>query len=141
MSAASATSRRQARRAALVLLYQHDVSPDRSFDELFERYAGDAGVAVPDYARALVADVTREHAALDAEIERHAHGWQADRIAPIERAALRIAVLELTARPDVPAAVAIDEAVGLAKRYASPEAAVFVNGVLGAVARAHGVGR
>ena len=50
-------------------------------------------------------------------------------------------MLELAERPDVPASVAIDEAVRLTKRYASPEAATFVNGVLGGVARALGVGR
>ena len=78
---------------------------------------------------------------LDAEIDAHAHGWTPDRISPVERAALHIATLELLDRPDVPAGAAIEEAVRLARRYASPEAASFVNGVLGAIARAHGVGR
>jgi N utilization substance protein B len=58
----------------------------------------------------------------------------------LERNILRLGIGELLAG-DVPAAVAIDEAVSLAKRYASPEAATLVNGILGRVARTHGMGR
>ncbi len=134
------SSRRGARRVAMVLLYQHDVTA-RSLPELYADYERDARSPVPPYARETVEAVLQETDRLDRLIGEHAHEWSVDRISPIERAALRIAVLELTERPDVPAAVAIDEAVGLAKRYASPEAATFVNGILGAVARELGVGR
>lgn len=136
---AAAASRRQARRVALVLLYQHDVT-GHAFADLEERYAHSAGAPVPPYARQLVEAVTSDAPRLDALISEHAHGWDASRISPIERAALRIAVHELEGA-EVPAAVAIDEAVRLAKRYASPEAGTFVNGVLGGIARALGVGR
>jgi N utilization substance protein B len=136
----SAASRRQARRVALVLLYQHDVT-GRELAELYEAYELDARSPVPPYARELIEEVTNDPARLDLLIGEHARDWSVDRIAAIERAALRIAVLELAEKPDVPASVAIDEAVRLTKRYASPEAASFVNGVLGGVARALGVGR
>ncbi len=132
--------RRQARRAALVLLYQHDVA-GRPVDELAERYRADTRGPVPAYTRELVEGVLHDREALDMVIGEHARGWSPDRISPIERAALRIATYELTQRPDVPPSVAIDEAVRLSKRYASPEASSFVNGVLGATARALGVGR
>jgi transcription antitermination protein NusB len=133
-------SRRQARRVALVLLYQHDVT-GHDLPELYAAYEGDAGSPVPPYARELVESVLEDPGRLDLLIAEHATGWTVDRIAAIERAALRIAVLELAEKTDVPASVAIDEAVRLTKRYASPEAATFVNGVLGGVARALGVGR
>ena len=136
----SAASRRQARRVALVLLYQHDVT-GRELAELYEAYELDARSPVPPYARELIESVTSDPARLDLLIAEHARDWSVDRIAALERAALRIAVLELAEKPDVPASVAIDEAVRLTKRYASPEAASFVNGVLGGVARALGVGR
>jgi N utilization substance protein B len=132
--------RRQARRAALVLLYQHDVT-GRPMAELAERYRADTGHPLPAYTVELVEGVQHEREALDRSIGEHAHGWTTARISPIERAALRIAAHELTARSDVPASVAIDEAVRLSKRYASPEAGTFVNGVLGAMARSLGVGR
>ena len=133
-------SRRQARRAAMMLLYQRSVT-ERPLEELVARYEEDSGVELPAYARRLVEDVEAKLPQLDAEIDAHAHGWTPDRISPVERAALHIATLELLDRPDVPAGAAIEEAVRLARRYASPEAASFVNGVLGAIARAHGVGR
>jgi len=136
----SAASRRQARRVALVLLYQRDVT-GRDLADLYAAYEVDARSPVPPYARELVEEVTIDPARLDLLIGEHARDWSVDRIAAIERAALRIAVLELAEKPDVPASVAIDEAVRLTKRYASPEAASFVNGVLGGVARALGVGR
>jgi len=124
----------------MVLLYQHDVT-GRSVAELAERYRADTRASVPEYTRDLVEGVLHEVVNLDLVIGEHAHGWTPDRISPIERAALRIATYELTHRPDVPVSVAIDEAVRLSKRYASPEAGTFVNGVLGAMARALGVGR
>jgi transcription antitermination protein NusB len=133
------TSRRLARRVALILLYQHDIT-GRSVDELADRYRIDTGSAIPDYTRSLVDEILEDPARFDVLIAEHAHGWTPERISPIERACLRIAVLELVERADVPPSVAINEAVSLAKRYASPEAAVFVNGVLGGVARALGVG-
>ena len=133
--------RRSARRVALVLLYQHDVSPERPLADLYARYLEDARQEVPPYALDLVESVLSDPDRLDLLIAEHAHGWTVDRISPLERAALRIAVLELTERADVPASVAIDEAVRLSKRYASPEAGVFVNGVLSGIARALGVGR
>jgi N utilization substance protein B len=133
-------SRRQARRVALVLLYQQDVT-GHDLSELYAAYEADAHSPVPPYAQELVEAVSEDPGRLDLLIAEHATGWTVDRIAAIERAALRIAVLELAEKTDVPASVAIDEAVRLTKRYASPEAATFVNGILGGVARALGVGR
>ena len=75
-----------------------------------------------------------------ASIDAAAEGWSAERMAVLERNILRLAVWEI-GRGEVPVAVAIDEAVSLAKRYASPEAATLVNGVLGRIARDQGVGR
>ena len=77
---------------------------------------------------------------LDAVIDAAANEWSAERMAVLERSILRLAVWELKAG-EVPAGVAIDEAVTLTKRYASPEAGALVNGILGRVAREQGVGR
>ena len=71
---------------------------------------------------------------LDALIERHAEGWTLDRIAPLERNILRVALYEMLHRDDIPHEVAIDEAVEAAKELCGAEAPKFVNGVLGAVA-------
>jgi N utilization substance protein B len=115
------------RRAALVALYQADVT-GRPPAELLPREA-------TPFTRELVEGVVAEEAELDALIAEHARGWSLDRIAPVERNILRVALHELRSRPDVPAEVAIDEAVEAAKELCSADAPGFVNGILGAVAR------
>jgi transcription antitermination protein NusB len=119
--------RTEQRRAAVFALYQSEVT-GRPPDELLE------GGATP-FTRELVEGTTRQRPELDELIERHAHGWSLDRIAPLERNILRVALHELLHRPDVPAEVAIDEAVETAKELCSADAPGFVNGILGAVER------
>jgi N utilization substance protein B len=115
------------RRAAVVALYQSQVT-DRPPEQLLD------GDATP-FTRELVEGTVRERESLDELIERHAHGWALDRIAPLERNIMRVALYELLHRPDVPAEVAIDEAVEAAKELCSADAPGFVNGILGAVER------
>ena len=115
------------RRAAVVALYQHDLT-GRPAAELLERGAS-------AFTRELVDGTLANSEALDALIERHATGWTLDRIAPLERNILRVALHEMLHRPDVPDEVAIDEAVEAAKELCAADAAGFVNGILGAVER------
>ena len=119
--------RSEQRRAAVVALYQAEVT-GRSAPDLL-----DPGATA--FTRELVEGVLAEREELDAQIERHASGWSLDRIAPLERSILRVALHELRGRPDVPAEVAIDEAVETAKELCSAETPAFVNGILGAVHR------
>lgn len=132
-------SRRQSRRAAVMLLYQEDVT-GHAMPAIIAQHEKDAGRPLPAYARGLIDAVHARRDALDAEIDERAQGWSIERIAPVERAVLRVGLVELDA-DDPPAAVAIAEAVALARRYASPEAAAFVNGILSAAARTRGTGR
>ena len=115
------------RRAAVVALYQADLT-GRAIDELLPREA-------TAFTRELVDGVGSEREQLDALIERHATGWTLDRIAPLERSILRVALYELLHRSDIPAEVAIDEAVETAKELCGADAPGFVNGILGAVQR------
>ena len=137
--AADDGSRRQARRAAVLLLYQEDLT-GHPMAQIIERHEADAGRPLPAYAQGLIDGVHARGAALDGEIDDLAEGWSVERIAPVERAVLRVGLVELDA-DDPPAAVAIAEAVALARRYASPEAGTFINGILGAAARRRGTGR
>jgi N utilization substance protein B len=116
------------RRAAVVALYQADVT-GRPPSELLDPDA-------TPFSRELAEGTMREREQLDALIERHSVDWPLDRIAPVERNILRVALYELLHRPDVPAEVAIDEAVEAAKELCSADAPRFVNGVLGAAHRA-----
>jgi N utilization substance protein B len=119
-------SRRQARRQALMLLYQWDLSGQ----EIGSQYAGE----IDPWARAVAEAVSQRAPELDARITAASDGWTADRLGAVERSALRVAVQELQTR-DVPAQVAINEAVAFAKRYASEDAARLVNGILGRIQR------
>jgi transcription antitermination protein NusB len=120
------TSRRAARRTALFLLYQWDVTGE----PLASLYEGEVDEWARETAEAVVADAPD----LDTRITEAAEGWTADRLGAIERNILRIAVHEVEG-DDVPDEVAIDEAVTLAKRYATDDAAKLVNGILGRIVR------
>ena len=118
--------RRAGRRTAFVLLYQWDVTGK----ELTSLYQGE----IDRFALELAEVVAARAAELDARITAASEEWPADRLGAVERNVLRIAVHELEAGT-VPREVAIDEAVRLAKRYASDDAGRLVNGILGRIAR------
>jgi transcription antitermination protein NusB len=121
------------RRAAVFALYQHELT-GRALDDVFERDAG-------RFTRALAHATADRQDELDAHITRHAEGWALDRIAPLERAIMRVALLEMLhpglvegERP-IPPEGAIVEAVETAKRFCAAGAPRFVNGILGATLR------
>jgi N utilization substance protein B len=121
------------RRAAVVALYQADVT-GRPLKELVDEGA-------TPFTRELVDGVAQEREQLDAIIERHSVGWTLERIAPLERNIMRVALFELLRRSDVPVEVAIDEAVEAAKELCSADAPAFVNGILGAAQREEAAAR
>ena len=118
--------RRAARRTALFLLYQWDLTRE----PLASLYEGE----VDGYARETAEAVAERAEELDREITAAAEGWTSDRLGVVERNVLRIGVHELESGA-VPAEVAINEAVALAKRYATEDAGRLVNGILGRIAR------
>ena len=118
--------RRAGRRTAFFLLYQWDLTGQ----PLASLYEGD----VDPFARELAEAVTARAPELDRTITEAAEGWTADRLGAVERNILRIGIQELESE-GVPPEIAINEAVELAKRYASEDAGRLVNGILGRVAR------
>ena len=119
-------SRREARRVAVFLLYQWDVTGT----PLGSLYEGD----VDEYTRTVAEAVAAHSPELDARITAASDDWPADRLGAVERNVLRVALEELDA-DEVPAEVVLDEAVTLAKRYASDDAGRLVNGILGRIVR------
>jgi transcription antitermination protein NusB len=119
-------SRRDARRQALILLYQWDLSGG----EIGERYGGE----IDPWARELVEETVLQAADLDSRITAASESWAAERLGVVERSALRVAIRELD-RGEVPPEVVIDEAVRFAKRYSSEDAGKLVNGILGRIQR------
>ena len=121
------------RRAAVIALYQHDLTGQPLVDTL--------GPNASLFSRALAHAAADRAAELDEVIDRHAHGWSVQRIQPLERSIMRVALIEIL-HPDaapgdepIPAEGAIEEAVESAKTFCGADAPGFVNGVLAAVLR------
>jgi N utilization substance protein B len=121
------------RRAAVIAVYQHDLTA-RSLAETL-------GPGASSFARALAHAAVDRADELDAIIDAHAHGWSVQRIQPLERSIMRVALIEMLhpdaapAETPIPAEGAIEEAVESAKTFCGSEAPGFVNGVLAAVLR------
>lgn len=128
------TARRKARKRALDLLFEADLRGIDGATLLAERTA-QVQPPIAAYAQTLVEGVLGHQDDIDALITEHAHSWTLPRLPGVDRALLRIAIFELLYCPDVPNAVAIDEAMELAKSLSTDESPNFINGVLGAVAR------
>lgn len=111
------------RREAAFAIYQREVT-GRSLDELL----ADA----KPFTRALAEGVEENRERLDSDIGAHARGWSLERIAPLEKAIMRVALYEIQHRDEVPTPVAIDEAVSIASRFCGAEAPGFINGILSA---------
>lgn len=126
------TSRREARRIAIDVLYQADVTDRDPTDVLIEWRA--AGRSVPPFSAELVEGVAERLPAIDLLLEEHSDEWSVARMAVVDRTILRVGIHELYDRPDVPPSVAISEAVEAATALSSEGAPRFVNGILGRIA-------
>jgi N utilization substance protein B len=122
--------RRGARKIALDVLYEHEVT-GTAVEEILSRHSDVPGF---EYASSLVSGVRDHQPELDALIEAKAEHWELDRMPLIDLTLLRISLFELLHAADVPAAVTINEAVELAKRYSTEESGRFINGMLSSVA-------
>jgi transcription antitermination protein NusB len=125
--------RSEQRRAAVVALYQHDLTGR----PLVETLGANASL----FTRALAHAAADREEELDGVIDRHAHGWSVQRIQPLERSIMRVALIEMLhpdaapAEESIPSEGAVEEAVESAKTFCGADAPAFVNGVLAAVLR------
>jgi len=128
--------RRRARECALQMLFQIDLaggSPGEVFPGFWAAHPVDEPVR--EFAERLVEGVVRERAAMDRLIETVSERWRLERIATVDRNVIRMALFEILHEADTPAAVAIDEAVEIARRFGSEQSGAFINGVLDAIRR------
>jgi transcription antitermination protein NusB len=130
------TTRRKARRLAIDILYQADLTGTP-----VERVVADwreAGREVPAFAEELIDGVEERQPEIDLLLEEHSEGWTVARMAALDRTILRLGVYELRYRADVPPSVAISEAVEAASELSSEGSKAYVNGILGVIARQKG---
>lgn len=128
------SARSKARKRAVDVLYESDLRSAPALSTLAERVAL-ADPPVNDYTIELIEGIEANQARIDEILSEYAEGWTLSRMPDVDRAVLRLGVYELLWRPDVPGAVAIDEAVELAKTLSTDESPRFVNGVLARVLR------
>jgi N utilization substance protein B len=127
------TTRREARRIAVDILYQADITGAVVGQVMADWRAADR--EVPVFAAALVAGVDAHQPEIDLLLEEHSEGWTVARMAALDRTILRVGVFELLYASDVPPSVAISEAVEASSELSSDESRGYVNGILGRIAR------
>jgi transcription antitermination protein NusB len=127
-------SRRKSRELALQMLFQWEVGqhlPAEVVAGFLE--ARQADPEIKEFARRLFEGTVADASRIDPLLRRHAVHWKLERMAAVDRNVLRLALYELLHYPETPPPVIINEALELARRFSTPEAVEFVNGVLDAV--------
>lgn len=125
------SSRRQAREWAVQILFQLDHNPTDIEPALAEFWRDrEGGARAKQFVESTVKGVLANRKEIDSMIRRCAENWDIKRMAATDRTVMRVAVYELMYSADVPAAVAINEAVDIAKYFNCNESGRFVNGVL-----------
>lgn len=127
-------ARTKARKRALDVLFEADQREVAPIELLAQRIAQPgAETALPQYSVDLVEGVIAQQERIDELLATHAHGWTIERMPAVDRALLRLGTWEILFNDDVPDAVAVDEAVELARSLSTDESPAFVNGLLGRI--------
>ncbi len=124
-------SRRKARELAVQMLFQWEVGshqPDYVVSSFLRAQKVDADVE--SFARSLFEGTVNEVETLDRLVREHSEHWRLERMAAVDRNILRVALYELLRRPETPAAVVINEALEIARRFSGADSVEFVNGIL-----------
>lgn len=134
----NAGSRRKSRELAMKLLYQCELGGQKldAVCATFEEFT-EAAERARDFALLLAKGVQAHRAEIDAKLKECLKDWSEDRLAAIDATVMRVAIFEMVFCDDIPARVAIDEAIDLSREYSTEGSSKFVNGVLDAVATRH----
>lgn len=130
-------TRRKAREYALQMLFQWEGSGEdpRALAAIFWRNLK-TPQPVQEFAEKLFIGTLARREEIDNLIQQHSEHWRLERMAAVDRNLLRLAVCELQAYPKTPAAVVIDEALEIARRFSSADSVEFINGVLDSIRKA-----
>ena len=128
-------TRHESRELAFILIFEKSFQKDISVTELIDSAVELELFPHNEFAEGLAKKVYLKLDEIDAVIEENLVGWSAKRISKATKAILRLAVCEMLYSENMPVGVAINEAVEIAKKYASQEDASYINGVLGSIAK------
>ena len=135
------SARSKARKQALDLLYETDIRGTNLVETLVSRdipAEGPDARPIREYTKELVNGVSDNRRKIDELITTYAQGWDMDRLPALDRNVLRIGIYEILWQEDVPDAVAIDEALALAKELSTEESSGYIHGVLGRISSIRG---
>lgn len=130
-------TRKQAREQAFILIFEKSFRPDEDVLDMAEDAYEEDQIEKDDFALMLAKKTQDNLEDIDIYIEKYSRGWSIKRTPRVPLAILRIAVCEMLYVDEVPVSVSINEAVELAKTYASEKDSSFVNGILGSISREH----
>ncbi len=128
-------TRHEAREVAFIITFEKSFLGETPLDEIIESAAESEFFDVNNFVIRTVKGIFENLDAIDAMIEKKLVGWSSNRLSRAAMAVMRVAVYELAFADEVPVGVAINEAVEIAKKYATVEDASYINGVLGAIAK------
>ncbi len=125
-------SRRQAREAAVQILYFRDINPHEELEDSLHQFweSQSYDPETQTFAETLARGTLEKRTAIDEQIKKVTENWELDRIAAVDRNVLRLAIYEMMFRDDVPPVVSINEAIEIAKKFSTKESGKFVNGIL-----------
>ncbi len=131
------SARSKARKQCLDLLYEGDIRSLAPADLLALRVVEDDGPdsrPVREYTKELILGIAEHRRKIDELISTYAQGWDMDRLPAVDRNILRLGIYEILWRKDLDDAVAINEALNLAKELSTDDSATYIHGVLGRIA-------
>jgi N utilization substance protein B len=131
------SARSKARKQSLDILYEADIRGTLSLDILASRDVNEEGPdarPIREYTREIITGVSEHRRKIDELIATYAQGWDMDRLPAVDRNIMRLALFEILWAPNLDVAIAIDEALSLAKELSTDESAGYIHGVLGRIA-------
>jgi N utilization substance protein B len=131
------SARSKARKQSLDILYEADIRGTLPLDILASRDVTEEGPdarPIREYTREIITGVSEHRRKIDELIATYAQGWDMDRLPAVDRNIMRLALFEILWAPNLDVAIAIDEALSLAKELSTDESAGYIHGVLGRIA-------
>lgn len=126
--------RKIARENAFILIYESVFKKDDEPQEIFDMATAYRELESDDYVKKVFFGSCENASVIDEAVEKYSKGWKKERISPVSMAILRLACFEIMFMDDIPARVAINEAIELSKKYDEEKSYSFINGILNAVA-------
>lgn len=128
-------TRTEEREQAFIFIFEKLFNAEENVSEIIEKAEEARMVEASLFASSLAVSVYENSEEIDGVIEKYSKGWKKERLPKVTLAILRLAICEILYVSAIPTAVSINEAVELAKKYATPEDASFINGILGSFSR------